>query len=1706
MLTPLLRSPRLRLSPLAQLLAGIGAGLVGLGSSLAEHSPAGVGVVRVNRTLPVVTAPSTVFSLPEKADAAVLSRVRLFPETLAPVGGEPTAAENAALSDALRTFAASRSLSALDGFIQANPNSRWLATVLLNRGLLRYDAGYFSGALDDWSRAWALGREAKGLSPEADALMVRALAEAVKMDCRIGRVADAKALLAELGDRPTAGRNASMLDLARKAIGQMETAPAECFKCGPFALSTILHHQRAESPQTLGCLSNYPTTPQGTSLAQVAALSQQLGMKMQPARRESLTAAVPIPAVVNWKLNHYGALLEQKDGRYLLTDPTFGTSQWIGAEAIAQESSGYFLIPAGPLPAGWVAVDEKEAGTVWGRGNCPTPDGSPTGPNAPQAGGPPGGPKGPSGCGMATWSFHTALASLRIYDIPLGYRPPVGPTVNFLVNYSQMEQNQPTTLNYSNVGPLWNFSFLAYLTVDSTAARAHMGEGGTELFTNFNGTTYDPEQFTGALMVRVSATVFERRATDGSKMVFNLPDGSGRVFLTQVIDPQGNAATVTYDANFRLVAVTDAIGQVTTVTHGSDTVADPAFYRVTRVTDPFGRFTTLTYTANGQLASVTDVIGITSQFRYNAANLIDRLTTPYGNTDFSFGTTNVAPAGVVTFVEVLEANGSRQRVEFVQTSVTPPTEAAVPVGMPTHNDYMQWRNSYFWDRKAMADAPGDYSKARLTHFLHFNVSNIKGSVIESTKAPLEGRVWYYYQDQGNDSIYTREGMRANPTHIGRVLDDGTTQLDRYTYNDKGNLTQAIDPLGRTTNYTYAANGLDVLNVSQVNAQGGSDRLATFTWNAQHQPLTFADAAGSTLTFSYNTRGQVLATTNARSETTTFVYDPNGYLLSIDGPLVGASDQITFTYDAFGRVRTTVNAEGYAATFDYDNLDRWTKTTYPDGTYDQVTYTALDATSLRDRLARVTTFAYNAVRQPVTVTDALARTTTMEWCNCGSLRRLSDPLGRSITWEQDVQGRPISKTYPDGSVETYVYESTTSRQIGGTNARGQSRFVLYNADDTTAGVFYPAGSPSTASVTYAWDSAYPRLTAMRDGTGLTTYAYGPVTGGVSRSANRVVEVNTAWTNSRVTFGYDELGRTTSRSINGSTESCVRESLGRITAASNALGSFAFSYEGISGRISRTDLPNGQSAQFAYFDNAGDRRLRQIRNVAPGGAPLSQFDYTFNAVGDIGTWTAQAGANPADTLTLAYDLVSQLTAATASSGSFSFSYDKVGNRLTRTASSSGTTSFGYNLLNEIQSASPALGADKVYTWDAANQLVGIAYPGTALNTRFTYDGIGRRVGITELNGSTIATERRFVWCGDQLCEERDAAGNVTRRFFDQGEQVGGTNYFYSFDHLGSVRELTDAAGAVRARYDYDPFGVRTKVSGDLEPSAGYTGHFVHAPSGLHLTRTRAYDAASGRWLSRDPLGEVAGLNLYAYVGNNPVNAVDPLGLVQWRSAAVAAAGIAGGAVAAVGGGAIALGGATATVTLPVIGQVAGPLVAIGGGAVAANGAYGVFANSANLLLAITDQPALSQGSPLTDASAAIFPGSKAAAVASNLVDGALGIASGNLGGSVKVIFREAARADQILNIGALGSTGSNVYDAATAPGGGGGNGGSGGAKGANGSNGASGSGSRDNPGGGGPNGPRGASPGGKGSPGGGTGPKGPWGSGSGPRGNGTGNCAK
>ena len=140
----------------------------------------------------------------------------------------------------------------------------------------------------------------------------------------------------------------------------------------------------------------------------------------------------------------------------------------------------------------------------------------------------------------------------------------------------------------------------------------------------------------------------------------------------------------------------------------------------------------------------------------------------------------------------------------------------------------------------------------------------------------------------------------------------------------------------------------------------------------------------------------------------------------------------------------------------------------------------------------------------------------------------------------------------------------------------------------------------------------------------------------------------------------------------------------------------------------------------------------------------------------------------------------------------------------------------------------GANRTFEWDGANRLAAVNYTGTTNRSEFSYDGLSRCVKIVEKTDGVVNSTRKFVWCGTEKCEFRNANDGVTTRVYPQGQHSGGAAYFYTRDHLGSIREMVDGNGTVVARYDYDPYGQSTTVIGATKPDFNFTGLYRHAKS--------------------------------------------------------------------------------------------------------------------------------------------------------------------------------------------------------------------------------------------------------------------------------------
>jgi|GEM_PF-922265 len=395
----------------------------------------------------------------------------------------------------------------------------------------------------------------------------------------------------------------------------------------------------------------------------------------------------------------------------------------------------------------------------------------------------------------------------------------------------------------------------------------------------------------------------------------------------------------------------------------------------------------------------------------------------------------------------------------------------------------------------------------------------------------------------------------------------------------------------------------------------------------------------------------------------------------------------------------------------------------------------------------------------------------------------------------------------------------------------------------------------------------------------------------------------------------VGRETggaSRTVQGAgAETFQYDTIGRLVGHTGDLGAFTLGYLGQTGQIaSRQRTGSTLATAWSYLNNTGDRRLAGVANTGLVAGHFSNFTFTSTpedfVAGVAETSDATAVYPPTGSQSATYNSLNQLTVLSGQA----LTWDTVGN----------LTSDG----------------QRTYTWDAENRLVGIGYPGqSGKATAFAYDGLGRRVAITETppgGGTPVTTS--YLWCGDALCQARDGSNVPTRSYYDEGEFVAGAPgqpYFYGIDQLGSVRRAFASASSAPA-FNYDPYGV--PLSGPAPVTDfGFAGLFNHTASGLNLTLYRAYDPVAGRWLSRDPLEEESdpSSNLYAYVAGNPISLTDTLGL---GPQGMAIGGVIGGTIGAIiGGGAGVACGVGAPGCVP-IGAVEGGVLGAGVGAAVGN----------------------------------------------------------------------------------------------------------------------------------------------------------------------------
>ena len=287
--------------------------------------------------------------------------------------------------------------------------------------------------------------------------------------------------------------------------------------------------------------------------------------------------------------------------------------------------------------------------------------------------------------------------------------------------------------------------------------------------------------------------------------------------------------------------------------------------------------------------------------------------------------------------------------------------------------------------------------------------------------------------------------------------------------------------------------------------------------------------------------------------------------------------------------------------------------------------------------------------------------------------------------------------------------------------------------------------------------------------------------------------------------------------------------------------------------------------------------------------------------------------ADSITIDYNDRSEVTSAVSNNiaaYNYGFTFDNIGNRSSYTVSGTAST-YTANNLNQYTAITQGTTVNPTYdndggmltlpqitggvwnnTWNCENRLIETYNDTVGRKLEFVYDYMGRRIEKKVYTGTsgtdwTISTHERFVYDGYKCIEVLDGSNNNTilKKFLWGSDDVPlsihdtitTSAYYYFADANKNIGQLMDANGNTVAQYEYSPFGVQTLATGTYAASNPFrfSSEYYDSETGLAYYNYRYYSPVLGRWLSRDPIEEQGGYNLYGMVDNNAVVYFDFLG---------------------------------------------------------------------------------------------------------------------------------------------------------------------------------------------------------------------------------------
>jgi RHS repeat-associated protein len=813
--------------------------------------------------------------------------------------------------------------------------------------------------------------------------------------------------------------------------------------------------------------------------------------------------------------------------------------------------------------------------------------------------------------------------------------------------------------------------------------------------------------------------------------------------------------------------------------------------------------------------------------------------------------------------------------------------------------------------------------------------NAQGQMLESFDGNGKKTTYSNYDPSGNPKTVTA----PDPDGAGPI----PAAVTKYTYDAMGNVLTRIDPLGNcigcnatnyTTTYTYDAEGHLLTETDPLG------NVTKHTYDLAGNETSVEDANHHITSYDYDNANHLTKITrpavNGGQPITTFTYDDVGNRTSevnprgnVGPPVDPATFKTIYGYDANNRLASVTTPKGEKTTYSYDASSRCNSVVEPRGNAQ-----GANANDYK------TSYCYDAAGRLLTTTDPLLHVTTNHYDAVGNLDWTKDANTHQTNYTYDAAGRILTVTAPDAGLTTYTYDGNGNLKTRKDDNQQTTTYTYDEASQLTqiTGQDPDGGGAGTAPVTtYTYDFNGNRLTMIDPngnatqtaGDGKTTYtydrdnrlktiAYSDTTPGVTFNYNAVGNRSSMVDGSgTLTYGYDALDRLTSATRGTNTFSYTYDPAGNVLTRTypdttqitytydedNRLASVAsggnttgYGYDDAS-NLTRTTLPSGNGyVETRSYDRAG--RLTEVKN-ATNTTTLSDYVSTLDSAGN--PTSIQDGTS---FTTYTYDSNDRVTGVcfqnstcpNTSDPFIRWTYDKVGNRKTETRPNGVSTSYTYNALDQLTSAGSTTytydqngneksAGTRTFTYDLANRLKTTTSGSTT--TTYTYDGNDSRLQAS--TGNQASKKTNYLWDANrdlpQLALERDGNNALLRRYVYGTRRIsmrsGTSDYYYHYDTLGSVRNVTSSTGVTQWTDTYEPFGaIRTEtknVTSAPDNPIKFTGESLDT-TGLYHLRARQYDPVTGRFLSRDSVvtpQRLPWISVYAYAANRPTTLVDPSG---------------------------------------------------------------------------------------------------------------------------------------------------------------------------------------------------------------------------------------